>query len=26
MSKGVVLTQWIYSEEDEHDLDEEMAA
>ena len=26
MSNGVVLTQWLYSGEDEHDLGEEMAA
>ncbi len=26
MSNGIVLTQWLYSGEDEHDLAEVMAA
>jgi hypothetical protein len=26
MKNGIVLTQWLYSDEDEHDLTEKMAA
>ncbi len=26
MANGIVLTQWLYSGEDEHDLNKEMAA